>query len=46
MKRFLIVSILVALLAGCASPVTGGNTVTGSGQVVNRSFAQLCRSRD
>ena len=38
MKRFLVVSMLVALLAGCAGPVTGGDTVTGSDQLVNRSF--------
>jgi predicted small secreted protein len=38
MKRFLFVSILVALVAACAGPVTGGNTVAGSGQLVNRSF--------
>jgi hypothetical protein len=38
MKRFLIVSILVALLAGCAGPVADGDTMTGSGQLVDRSF--------
>jgi hypothetical protein len=38
MKRLLIVSIVVSLLASCAGPVTGGNTATGSGQLVDRSF--------
>jgi hypothetical protein len=38
MKHFLVVSILVVLVAGCAGPVTGGNAVSGSGQLVNRSF--------
>jgi hypothetical protein len=38
MKRFLIVSILVVLMTACTGPVTGGNTVTGCGQLVNRAF--------
>jgi predicted small secreted protein len=38
MKRFMLVSILVALVAACAGPVADGNTVTGSGQLVSRSF--------
>jgi hypothetical protein len=38
MKHFLIVSILVVLVAGCAGLVTTGDTITGSGQLVSRSF--------
>jgi len=38
MKQLLVFSILVALLAGCAGPAIDGNTVTGSGQSVSRTF--------
>jgi hypothetical protein len=36
--RVLMVSILVVLLAACAGPAASGETVTGSGKVVSRSF--------
>jgi hypothetical protein len=36
--RILIVSVLVLLLAGCAGPIVGGDAVTGSGKLANRSF--------
>lgn len=38
MKRFLVFSVLVALLAGCTGPAIDGNTVTGSSQLASRSF--------
>ena len=37
MVRFLIVSLVVVLLAGCTAPVIG-DVVTGSGKLVTRSF--------
>jgi hypothetical protein len=37
-KHFLVVSILVLLVAGCAGVVPTGDTITGSGQLVSRSF--------
>ena len=45
MKRFLVFSLLVPLLAGCASPAIDGNTVTGSDQLVSRSFDLAGSSR-
>ena len=45
MKHFLIACILVALLAGCADLVTSGETITGSGQLVSRSFDLAAFSR-
>lgn len=38
MKRFLVFGVLVALLASCAGPAIDGNTVTGSSQLVSRTF--------
>jgi len=38
MARFLIVSLVVILLAGCAGPADIGEHVTGSGKLVSRSF--------
>lgn len=38
MKRFLVFSVLMALLAGCAGPAIDGNSVAGSDQLVSRSF--------
>jgi Putative auto-transporter adhesin, head GIN domain len=38
MARFLIVSLLLALLVGCTGFAGGGAAVTGSGKLVSRSF--------
>lgn len=38
MKRFLLISTVLVLVAACAGPSTGGTTVTGSGQLASSSF--------